>query len=95
MIKTEHALRLIREAKEAVSQELARNAAGAGTIGTSNQLVAVRQKLEAMEHSICDGALPPKSSRDRGMGRMVSDSWPLGSALGEMVLSAEEVYVRL
>jgi hypothetical protein len=95
MNKTEHTLELIRTAHRAVSDELARSATGTGVVGTPVQLTSVKQKLEEMERAITSDALPPRPLRHRGMGRMVSDSWPLGSSLGEMVLSAESAYVQL
>ena len=95
MSKIERVLGLIRAAHRAVSDELVRAATGTGSVGTTAQLTSVKQKLEEMERAIASGDLPPKPLRDRGMGRMVSDSWPLGSSLGEMVLLAEFAYVHL
>lgn len=93
--RTDHTLQLIKTAKLAVDQELERCTVGTGTVGTLSQLTTIRKKLEAMEVTILSDAMPPQSNRDRGMGHMISDSWPLGSTLGEIVLSAEEAYVRL
>ena len=94
MNKTEQTLQIIRAAKLAVIEEIHKNHEEKQMVATFSQLSAVKKKLETMELTICNNSLLPKASRDRNMGRMISDSWPLGSTLGELVLSAEEAYLR-
>jgi len=95
MRKNNKALHAIRVAKSAVDQELERHRAGAGTVSTPQQLASIKEQLDVWECEIVNGVIKPRQSRDRGMGHMISDSWPLGSPLGELVLKAEEIYVTL
>jgi hypothetical protein len=95
MSKTEKAIELIRKAHTLVAEEIAACIAGNGTIGTLSQLKTVQKELEEMERKVIYDLVPPRAARGRSMGRMICDSWPLGSVLGDSVLAAEEAYVRI
>lgn len=91
----EKVLEMVRTALHQVNAEIDRHQRGQGTVGTPEQLGQCRRTLEAMEKRVDSGSLPPKAERHSGMGRMVVDSWPLGSALGGLILEAEQAYMRL
>ncbi len=95
MSKNDKALHAIRVAKSAVDQELERHRVGSGTVSSPQQLASINEQLDAWEREVVNGAIKPRQDRDRGMGHMISDSWPLSSPLGELVLKAEEAYVTL
>jgi hypothetical protein len=95
MTKTDKALQSIRTAKEAVAQELERHRVGTGTVSTPAQLLAIRDQLDVWQSEVERGSLTPRNQRNRGMGRMITDSWPLGSLLGQALLTAEESYASL
>jgi hypothetical protein len=39
--------------------------------------------------------LPKKVQRNLGLGRMITDSWPFESTLGELLLDFEKKYQKL
>jgi hypothetical protein len=95
MTPTEKTLQRIREAQRAVAEELSLRLAGRQTTGTLDELTVIQKTLAEMEIRVTTSTVPSKVLRGRGMGRMISDSWPLASPLGTLVLEAEEAYVRL
>ena len=95
MNKQGRALALIRAARTAAEEELIRHREGKGTVGSLRQLEAVCEKLITMEQLVNEKAFPPIAERDQGMGRMVVDSWPMESSLGELVLKAEQECLKL
>lgn len=95
MSEYEKASQALRIAILAVDEELAQHRQGAGTVSTPAQLAAIREELENWAREITSGAVTPRSARNSGLGRMITDSWPLSSKLGQVVLAAEESYVSL
>jgi hypothetical protein len=94
---SEHAeaLRLISAARSAAEEELSRHRAGRRTVGSLAQLQLICESLADMERDVEHSTVPPASARDRGMGRMIVDGWPLSSSLGSLVLCAEQAFLRL
>lgn len=95
MNQTEKVLHLVRTAQSALNEELARCRAGASTVGPLNQLTKVQATLGAIESVVQSGILPPPCDRISGVGRMITDSWPNDSELGNMILEAEQAYRSL
>ncbi|MGW3409788.1 hypothetical protein [Streptomyces sp. NPDC000888] len=63
-------------------------------MSNARQLVSIREQLALMETQLSSSQLPPKAQRLRGAGRAVADSWPFDSALGAMILEAEQLYLK-
>lgn len=83
----------VERALAAVTEELGRHAQGVGAISDIDQLLKMRSQLEEMQGQLSSGNLPSRDSRTRGLGRVIADSWPLGSELGEVILAAEQAYL--
>lgn len=81
---------LLQGALEAVDVEIASN-----TLSPKEQLYRFRLNLEQMLNEVRSNTLPPKPARDRGMGRIIVDSWPLTSETGNAIARAEQAYKDL
>ncbi len=86
------ALAWVRRALQRLGDELARHRAGCGQVGTIGELETFRSNLLAMEREIEVGSV---SGSYLGMGRVIVDSWPWDSTLGEALLAAEQEYRAL
>lgn len=95
MNQAEKVLHLVSKAKSALNEELERYRAGESTVGPLNQLTKVEATLGAIELAVQSGILPPPRDRISGVGRIITDSWPNDSELGNMVLAAEQAYRAL
>ena len=96
MDKIEKALELIKTAVIEIDQELARCRSGSGAMATlEDQLALAREELLKMETAISNGSLPPREERDRFLGHMIVDSWPINSSPRGVVLSALGAFERL
>jgi hypothetical protein len=95
MNQTEKVLHLVRTAQSALNEEVARCRAGAPTVGPLNQLTKVQTTLGNIALVVQSGVLPAPRDRLSGVGRMITDSWPNDSELGNMVLEAEQAYRAL
>lgn len=91
MKSKEMTLQLIAKAKAAIASELSSGAVTA----PETALRAAATALAKMETAVSSGLVPPRGARDGGLGRMVVDGWPLGSALGTLILEAEDAYLSL
>ncbi|WKJ90898.1 hypothetical protein QZJ86_01875 [Methylomonas montana] len=92
MSKRDVALQRINEAIIAIQEELKRCEFGKEGVSNPHQLVVFLQELRQMESELGnrDPALPRK--RTHGLGRVIADSWPLGSVLGDLIVRAEIAY---
>jgi transposase InsO family protein len=90
-----HAAAAVVAAIAAVDNELARHAAGHGRAGNPTQLTQIRGQLHAILSQLENHQLPPPESRLRGLGRTISDSWPLSSEPGTLIMRAEQLYLEL
>lgn len=59
-----------------------------------DQLGRFRHQLLLMLNEVEDHALPRQERPLRRIGPIIADSWPLESELGEVLLKAENEYVR-
>lgn len=89
-----HVLAFIANALNAVEAEQEKHNAGRGSVSNGQQLELIRSKLLTMSTQISSGDVPPKEERIRGIGRMVTDSWPLNNELGEVLIEAEQRYLK-
>lgn len=60
-----------------------------------SHLVKFKHYLEEMLKELNFTQLPSKSFRNKGMGHVIVDSWPLNSVLGDKIISAENAYLDL
>lgn len=58
-------------------------------------LDVVLERLVEIGRELALPELPPQSQREKGIGRIVTDSWPLSSDAGVAAIEAEQAYVRL
>lgn len=75
---------------EAEKRELGQAALGAG-----EQVEIMLKQVAIMRAQVESRAVPPVEGRIRGMARMVVDSWPMDSALGDRLISIEQAYLKL
>lgn len=54
-----------------------------------------RENLIKMKSDVESEILPPKIERKKSMSRVIVDSWPLESKLGEIIVKAETLYYSL
>lgn len=94
MNKREIALSLVRDAVAAVLGELGLHERGGGGVSNPQQLAAFQKELTRMLSELESSDLRPLSQRSSSMGRVIVDSWPLGSELGELIIRAEGAYRR-
>lgn len=90
----EKALMLSRRALDMLLVELSGHSQGKMVGVPLAQLLLCRKQLDAMILELESGLLKPSSLRLRGMGAMISDSWPLDYALGDALLLAEQAYLK-
>lgn len=89
----ERVLSVVNAALVAVDAELERHSKGAGRVGEPAQLQAMRHHLEVVRRQLLSGNLPPPENRLRGLGRTITDSWPLDSETGTLIMAAEDAYL--
>lgn len=77
-----------------VDQHLTERLAGTPGIGTVLELQSIHQELSALRQSTEAGSLPPPSERWLAAARLVTDSWPFGSPLGERICRLADIYKR-
>lgn len=88
-------LLLVQQAQQELNEEFARHQNGVATVGTLFQLQQVQDTLGCIEQFVRNNKLPPTSERSTGMGRMIVDSWPDNSELGNILLIVEQAYRKL
>lgn len=84
---------LVRAALAAVDEEIEQWRWGRGTVGSEPQLKHIRHRLSEMLGHLAAGWLPPRENRAADLSRVIADSWPFGSALGEVIVEAERAYL--
>ena len=82
---------LIEKAIHDVDAEILAHAEGRGTVSNETQLSKFRATLENMAAELRG---EDRGSIAVGMGRVIADSWPYTSVLGETIVSAEQAFVR-
>lgn len=58
----------------------------------NNQLLSFKDKLVKMKIQVEQDSLSPYQVP--GMGRVITDSWPFNSSVGEKVLESEQSYIN-
>ncbi|MET7361048.1 hypothetical protein ABZS76_21745 [Streptomyces sp. NPDC005562] len=88
------ALAAIERALVGIDQELERHVAGRGSVSGPEQLGRIRDQLAGAARELSTPPLPSRAQRPRGIGRVVTDSWPYDNPLGGMILEAEQLYLE-
>lgn len=90
----EKTLKTIRQAIEALDAALIEpNLAPKGS--TKEQLQYIRQALVLMLDDLVSQSVSIFESERRSFGRIIGDSWPINSQLGEILLKAEHEYIQI
>lgn len=89
MSKRDKAIAICNQALHELTSELAKEKC---TIADRSQLLHFKGFLEKIIWQLENNHLPPKNERGSGMGRVIVDSWPLDSKLGNLLCSAEQTY---
>lgn len=83
-------LEIINQAIKAIDAELSSQSQGHGTVSNPIQLQKFRAYFEKMRNEIENESL---SKTSFGISHAIVDSWPLNSALGELLVRAEQAYL--
>ncbi|WP_129307505.1 hypothetical protein [Streptomyces sp. L2] len=77
-----------------IDEDLLRHTASHGRVSSTQQLAALREQLEQVAVQLSSSPLPPKPQRLRGIGRVITDSWPYDNPLASLILEAEQLYLK-
>ena len=78
-----------------IREELALPMSDRESAATDMQLHFALDKVDEMKKQVLTGTLPPARLRYPHLGRMIIDSWKLGSSLGNAVSAVEHEYREL
>jgi hypothetical protein len=82
---------IIEAALSGVREEQSRHGKGSGTVSNPDQLEQFETALAGMLEDVRQRRF---LSQRIGLGRIVTDSWPLDHELAERICAAEQAYVR-
>ena len=95
MKNQEKTISLVRQSLKELQLEIERHANSAAIVGDISQLRSFKVYLEGIREQMESNCVPDKDQRRFGMGKAITDSWPLDSKLGNLLCSAEEAYSNL
>lgn len=95
MTTLEHVLSAANAALVSVDAEVERHAKGAGRAGEAAHMQAMRHHLELVRRQLLSGDPAPPENRLRGLGRTITDSWPLDNETGTLIMAAEDAYLGM
>lgn len=87
-------LREIRNLLQEVNEQLEQRQAGIPGGGTVDELLYIQEELSNLERLAASDTLPPIGSRWLVASRLVTDSWPNDSQLGEHICRLADLYRR-
>lgn len=87
-------LREVRALLQEVNQQLVQRQAGILGAGTVDELHSIQKELSNLEALAASDALPSVGSRWLGASRIVLDTWPFGTQLGEHIQRLADLYDR-
>jgi len=87
-------LREVRSLLQEVNQQLQQRQAGIAGAGTTDELQYIQAELSNLETLATSNALPPPGSRWLGATRIVTDTWPHNSQLGDRICRLADLYKR-
>lgn len=85
------AVQAVTKAVAAIEAELQRHSDGRGEVSSPAQLTTLKDALLRMRAELQSGQI---SLSEVGVGRVIADSWPFDSRLGQMIVQAEQDYRR-
>ena len=62
---------------------------------TPSQLSKCQLQLETMQYQIEKEVFVDSAHWAEGMGKMIVDSWPLGTSIGQALIVAEDAYLKI
>jgi hypothetical protein len=87
-------LKELRNLMQEVSEQLMRRQAGNPGTGTVDELRFILKELSEIEKRAASGKLPPSGDRWLASTRIVTDTWPHDSQLGERICAVADLYQR-
>ena len=82
----------LRAVLQAVTVELSRRQAGVPGAGTVAELELIRNELVEVEAKAASGSLPAQGQRWLAASRIVTDTWPNHSELGNCIVGLATKY---
>ncbi|HEY0605596.1 MAG TPA: hypothetical protein VGD58_21920 [Herpetosiphonaceae bacterium] len=82
----------LRAVLQAVTFELSQRQAGVPGAGTVGELELIRNELVEVEAKAASGTLPPHGQRWLAASRIVTDTWPNNSELGNRIVGLATKY---
>jgi len=89
-----HLKKTIQQAIYAIDNELRSKKLPVSGAMSTEQLEQFRFALTKMLHSLDSDSTTEPVLSNGGLGRVIIDSWPLNSSLGEIILEAEQLYLE-
>jgi hypothetical protein len=93
-ITVEQFLDELRPILRQVSFELSQRQAGMPGVGSIGELELIRNELAELESRAKSGTLPPSGQRWLAASRIVTDTWPSDSDLGDQICGLGTKYRR-
>lgn len=87
-----HELQLVEAELQA---EAEKKRLGQPALGAGKQIEIMLTQISVMRQQIESRSFPPADARVRGMARIVVDSWPMDSSLGDRIIAIEQAYLKL
>ena len=83
---------IINKTQESINDEIDKHNNGIGTVSNLKQLENIKNILLKIQDEINNDKL---SFTNFGLGRMIVDSWPFDSILGQNIIKIEQNYLSL
>jgi len=93
--KIKKVLSFTQQALDELKEEMQRHESGNGKVSSPVQLKKMYKFFDEILKELESGKIPSKEMRNRGVGKVIIDSWPFDSPLGEILLKAEQAYLDL
>jgi hypothetical protein len=93
--KYERALSVIDQLLVALAAEQSMALSQRDTMATDEDLASVGAELQRRREQLLKRCLPPSGRRYRMLTRQVTDSWRLGSKIGNEIAAFEAMFERL
>jgi preprotein translocase subunit SecE len=93
--KIKKVISFTRQALKELKEEMQRHELGIGKVSSLPQLKKMYNFFDDILKELESGKIPPKEMRNRGVGKVIIDSWPFESLLGKILLNAEQAYLKL
>lgn len=95
MTTANYFLKLVEKVLSGLKQELSCEKSARLSGEDDSVLQSMIAKVELIKSNYNNNKLPPKGTRQLGLGRIVVDQWPLNSQLGGEICELERTYKNL